>query len=689
MYSVLRLQKETSSGPNDERFLELPKTDKFPRLLNLVMLLLDARKPLSLDEIARRIGGFPESPGARRQAFERAKKELRDLGIPIQTRQIAGGEQYGYLIDQSEMIIPDLRLSHDEAAALAAASGMVSFDNSERNSALSKLGCVISGQDATLATLPSQPKLHKLFKAIGSNNSVAFSYRSRVRDLDIYGISFKWGNWYLIGRERDSGQIKTFLVNRIESSITLTGAAMSTKPSGFDLNGYLPKNRWEIGEGAVKTALVKISTETVPLIQYDLKGQGQLVHEEDGTAVLSAPVVDRNSFFDWLLSYADQVQLLGTSNLVDGFTSYLQNFIDYSIDDDLENWIISEFQVIDRSPTTIDSKQQEASSTSSAENADLNTAGSKYVMLAKILPWLARIGTTTVSIIASTFGISDSDVVRLLEMAACCGVPPYTPDALLEIIVDDDGTVMSFLDMELITAPRTLNTLEVMVLATTASVALEIPGIDPNGHLQSALVKLQGSLSEFKRGLAEVSVDVDEPYFLETLRDAANASSSVKISYFSFSSERISTRVVDPYLVFMESGKWYMRGFCHLAGEIRHFAVGRVLACENTELTFQIPEIEREWIQKGVPPHAFREDGEWVDIVVPEDLAWIVNKLVAFPRIRARRDGYIVYGFLSSSQHWLSSLMLRLGPRSYIIQPAHYRDLGRQIASEILKKYQV
>lgn len=667
----------------------LPKTDKFPRLLNLVMLLLEARSPLSLDEIAKRIGGFPDSHGARRQAFERAKKELRELGIPIETRQIAGSEQYGYLIEQSEMIIPDLRLSQDEAAALAAASGMVSFDNSERNSALSKLGCVVSGGDATIANIPNQPKLHKLFEAIGSNQSVTFSYRNQQRDLDIYGISFKWGNWYLIGKERSSGQVKTFLVNRIESQVELLGPAQSSKPTDFNLGSYLPRNRWEIGEGEVETALVKISTEIVPLVEFELKGQGHLVREEAGTAVLSISVIDWNSFFDWLLSYSDQVQLMGGHSLVEGFTSRLQHFIDRVAPPIPDEEILAglgatsdDLQVGKR-----DSSHGKAPNVKLGQPTDLKTAGSMYVMLARILPWLARARTTNVAVIASTFGISDSDVVRLLEMAACCGVPPYTPDTLLEIIVDDDGTVTSFLDMEMITAPRALNTLEVMVLATTASVALGIPGIDPDGHLKSALAKLQLSLAEFKRGLAEVNVEVDEPYFLDILRQAANKSSTVEMSYFSFSSERISTREVDPYLVFLESGRWYMRGFCHLAGEIRHFAVGRVLACEITGRVFKVPKAETEWHNNGTPPHAFRGDGEWITVAVPEPSAWVVERLIAFPSVAKTSSGYIVYRFLSSSLRWLSSLLLRLGPEAIVIAPEHYRNLGKEFATEILKNY--
>lgn len=671
----------------------MAKTDKFPRLLNLVMLLLNANSPISLDEIARRIGGFPDSQGARRQAFERAKKELRDLGIPIETRQIPGSEQYGYLIDKSEMVIPDLHLSPSEAASLAAASGMVSFGNAERNSALSKLGCVISGQEATVANIPSQPNLFRLFEAVGSSRTVEFTYRSKRRNLEVYGISFRWGNWYVVGREAQSGLIKTFLVNRIESQVSLSDVSPVGKPSDFRLSSHLPKNRWEVGEGEAEQAAVEISSDTEALIRYELGDQVGIDQLDDGRAIVRLKVLDRAALYDWLLSHLDKMRLVGSEPLAEGFTAYLESYINYDakktlvIDQVFESAasIISSEPGAAVSPGAI--RQESNSQVLNSERIELKSAGDMYVVLAKILPWLARVGSTTVAEISDTFKISKSQVIRLLEMAACCGVPPYTPDSLLEIIVEEDGTVSSYLDMEIITAPRRLNTLEVMVLATTAAVALEIPGIDPAGHLKSALEKLETSLSNFKLGLAEVDVGIDEPYFLAMLREAANVSKTVEITYFSFSAERITTREVDPYLLFEEAGKWYLRGYCHLAREVRHFSLGRILSCSVTQSTFQLPEDERKWTESGVSPRAFEGTGEWVLLSVPKKFKWLFERLVESPQLLAELEEFEVFGFYASSGRWLSSLLLRLGPEAVVIQPEKYRDLGRLAAAQILQLY--
>ena len=54
---------------------------------DLVLVLLDAPQPLTLDAIAHQVPGYPSEHAARRQAFERDKRLLRDEGIPVLTER--------------------------------------------------------------------------------------------------------------------------------------------------------------------------------------------------------------------------------------------------------------------------------------------------------------------------------------------------------------------------------------------------------------------------------------------------------------------------------------------------------------------------------------------------------------------------------------------------------------------------
>ncbi len=113
-------------------------------------------------------------------------------------------------------------------------------------------------------------------------------------------------------------------------------------------------------------------------------------------------------------------------------------------------------------------------------SAALDTAGRLRRLLA-ILTWLAQEGEAPIDEVASRFDLTPSALVAELEMAACCGVPPYTPDQLLEIVVTED-TVSTRVGTTL-ARPRRLSPREGLGLAAAARALLAVPGSDEDGAL--------------------------------------------------------------------------------------------------------------------------------------------------------------------------------------------------------------
>ncbi len=64
------------------------KLDRLERVTDLVLVLLETPRPLTLDAIANQVPGYPAEHAARRQAFERDKRLLRDEGIPVLTERL-------------------------------------------------------------------------------------------------------------------------------------------------------------------------------------------------------------------------------------------------------------------------------------------------------------------------------------------------------------------------------------------------------------------------------------------------------------------------------------------------------------------------------------------------------------------------------------------------------------------------
>ena len=153
------------------------KLDRLERVTDLVLVLLDTRQPLTLDAIAHQVPGYPAEHAARRQAFERDKRLLRDEGIPVLTQRLPGHEQYGYLIDRESFYLPDLDLEPDEQVALHLAVAGVHLGDPSGRDALLKLGAAGLGDVRPIASLVPPAPLVELFEAVRTRAGAAFAYR--------------------------------------------------------------------------------------------------------------------------------------------------------------------------------------------------------------------------------------------------------------------------------------------------------------------------------------------------------------------------------------------------------------------------------------------------------------------------------------------------------------------------------
>src|SRR6201999_2516350 len=102
--------------------------DRSKRLLDVVMILLGARTPVTFREIRDQFPAYQTlNVEAGLRAFERDKADLLDLGVPI--RYITPDEDDsledgGYVIDLKRFTMPEVRLTPDEISALVLAASV-------------------------------------------------------------------------------------------------------------------------------------------------------------------------------------------------------------------------------------------------------------------------------------------------------------------------------------------------------------------------------------------------------------------------------------------------------------------------------------------------------------------------------------------------------------------------------------
>ncbi len=302
-------------------------------------------------------------------------------------------------------------------------------------------------------------------------------------------------------------------------------------------------------------------------------------------------------------------------------------------------------------------------------------AGDRLRRLLAILPWLADRGGAPISEVAAQFELPEREVVALLELAACCGLPPYTPDQLIELIVSDEW-VSANLGQHL-ARPRRLSAAEGFTVAASARAILAVPGADPNGALARALAKLEIVLGDRRR----ITIDLDEPANLEIVHRAIAERRQLEIDYYAASRDERTTRRVDPYSAFSSEGHWYLDGFCHLAGDVRLFRIDRIQAARLADERF-------EAATGTVPEHVFAPGPEarLVRLSIAHPARWIIE---AYPTldVEERSGGGLVVTMAVSGTAWLERLLLRLGPDAEVIDPPDLVDAGRVAAERVLAAY--
>lgn len=301
------------------------RIDRVERLTNLLALLLETPRPLTLLEIADELDGqYKATGGALRAAFERDKSALRDIGVPIESERREDGSHgtFVYWIDRDRYELADLDLEPDETRALQMAFAAVRSSSGTAmtagDEALWKLGGGDAFESAALVTasVPELPALPVLRDASARRAVVQFDYHGRTRQVDPYGLLLRNGFWYVLGRDHGYDEQRTYRVDRIEGDATIIGDdGAFERPAGFDPRDAFPVDAKRFGFGdtgaaTTATAKVRISADRAVLVERQLGADRVTRRYKRGDIVVDVPCANLDAFGSWVLGLIDHAEVL-------------------------------------------------------------------------------------------------------------------------------------------------------------------------------------------------------------------------------------------------------------------------------------------------------------------------------------------------------------------------------------------
>ena len=225
---------------------------KIERLINLTIALLATNRYLTKTEIFRTIEGYEGNPETKERMFERDKDDLRSLGITIDVGSFDPlfADEPGYRIkaESYQLDLGEITPTEISLLSLAADAWQDAAFADSAQSAILKLSSFgvpadpidLPGASQRLAN--SSADLEVITSAISTSDFLVFDYLSadfvaQERTIIPIALSNKFGFWYVSGVDNQLQEIRTFRLDRIQGSITVSrNEEVFEFPKEFELN---------------------------------------------------------------------------------------------------------------------------------------------------------------------------------------------------------------------------------------------------------------------------------------------------------------------------------------------------------------------------------------------------------------------------------------------------------------------
>ncbi len=320
--------------------------DRLERLVNLVAALLDAQRPLTRDELRRRVGGYTGQAEAFRRTFERDKDVLRQMGMPLVTEPLDPehpDDQVGYRIPRERYELADPGLDGDELAALRLAASAVAVEGAwgrdATTTALRKLaGTASSAATAWRSEADAEPQVERMallsggdrvaaaFAAVAERRPVAFVYHAQARRVDPWRLSYRKGQWYLSGFDHDREEERLFRLDRVEGAIEGAGPAGAfERPTA---TATAPPAPWRLGDGDETVVRIAVDGPWARWVSDELGADAVRQHCGDGSVVFELGVTNLDGLRSFVLGLLDHAEVVGPPAVRDAIVAWLTDLAD-------------------------------------------------------------------------------------------------------------------------------------------------------------------------------------------------------------------------------------------------------------------------------------------------------------------------------------------------------------------------
>ncbi|MCC5951259.1 MAG: WYL domain-containing protein [Acidimicrobiia bacterium] len=314
------------------------------------------------------------------------------------------------------------------------------------------------------------------------------------------------------------------------------------------------------------------------------------------------------------------------------------------------------------------------------------SASSSVARMLSLVPWVASHDEgVPLAEVAERFGITERQLLGDLDVLSFVGVPPFTPDTLLDVRIEADRV---WIRPQWFDRPLRLTAEQGLALVAAGESLLAVQGADADGPLARALAKLSVVVGVAPGRQLDVDLGAADREILEALTTAAGTQRAVRIDHYSANRHQRVERVIEPWAVHNRAGAWYVEAWCQLADDVRQFRLDRIASVVD------VGEAPTRDVEAGSSErYNPQPEDPQVTLALAPTGRWVLERVdhrvvVDHP---AAADDEVVAQFTVSGRAWLERLLLQLGPAARVLDvtgDAALANVGSDAARRILSRYQ-
>jgi proteasome accessory factor BC len=674
--------------------------DKLIRQLSLVAYLMAEQRPVTARDVKLRVEGYAnmgDEAFARR--FYADRSELQGLGVPIASVRDEFTSEELYSLREEQYFLPPVELTDSELAALQTSfyllEGQFAYAEPLRlalqNLALGRAWPIADPgpKTATVELLgPSYTsevaqRLAKLEQAISRQRTVKFRYwtissdSEAERTVNPYGLFELNGVWYVVGddldRDEDSDRRRTFRVSRIRGEIKFATRRERDfrMPADFNVTAYRDRAPWRLVAEESGTAVLNVAPDASWLVERRFGAYGEFEEQPDGSGRFTTAYSDIEPLAAWILSLGGRAVPVEPAELVD------------RVADDLRT--VAEAHSAPARTLPGAAKPSRAPEPSLQARGPSAVAPERFALLQALLAFLlARCGEGSSARVEAAeveerFQLDPQELKESLELlnlvnfgGGCYAVYCSTDDG--HVVVDKELYGDAF------RRPARLSPLEAKALLRALDVVAPLVAAEADTSLQTVREKVEAAFGRFP--LSDTPMPQEEgaeEHAVTVLNEGVRNRLLVEITYLSRSSDELSTRTIEPYLLRRDDRGWYVEAYDRTRGGRRTFKVAYIKDADLMDEPYE-PRADMADLD-----HSLGGDVGVARVWFSAGRArW---ELEGRPATRPLEDGSAVAEVTYGSRAWLISEILRYRGQAEVLEPAIVREEVAEAAATLLEEF--